>query len=193
MNLFHHSPTLLPHDYLLRLTIVPLIPAWVRPNHLTLVRFLLTPLVAWLMLQQEYRVGTVVFLAAVLTDALDGSLARVRDQITRWGQTYDPLADKLLMGSVFVILALQQFFFTTLLIILIDLSFIIAGWYWKRQGYVIKANLWGKLKMLCQVTAVLLLLVLAMAGGPAWLVPTAHWFLVAAILLATASLITHGI
>ncbi|MDO8560016.1 MAG: CDP-alcohol phosphatidyltransferase family protein [bacterium] len=192
-ELLHLAPTLQPQDYLLRATILPLIPRWVKPNHLTVVRFALTPPVIWLMLTQQYRAGTALFLLAAFTDALDGSLARIRHQITRWGQTFDPLADKLLMGSLFIILALPQFPTTVSLIVLIDLSFIIAGWHWKRQGYDIKANLWGKMKMNCQVIAIILLLIETMAGGPAWLVTSAHLALLSAILLAIASLITHGI
>lgn len=195
MALFHQTPKLQPQDYLLRATVLPLVPAWMKPNHITIVRFALTPLVIGLMLQQNYRLGTILFVVAAFTDALDGSLARVRDLITRWGQTFDPLADKLLVGSMFIVLALPQFPSTTLLMVLIDLSFIIAGWHWKRQGYAIKANLWGKLKMSCQVVAVLLLLVETMAGPAAagWLVTTAHVTIGAAILLAIVSLITHGI
>lgn len=186
------APTLQPHDYLLRATILPLIPRWITPNHVTVVRFGLTPLVIWLMLTEHYRLGAGLFLLAALTDAVDGSLARVRNRITRWGKTFDPLADKLLMGALFIILALPQFPTTVVLIVVIDLSFIGAGWYWKRQGYDIQANVWGKLKMNCQVLAVALLLASAM-GGPPWLVSGAHWALVSAILLAIASLITHGI
>lgn len=195
MSLLHLTPRLQPQDYLLRATLLPLVPAWIKPNHLTVLRFLLTPVVVWLMLTAQYRAGTILFLIAALTDALDGSLARVRNEITRWGQAFDPLADKLLMGSLFIILALPQFPSTTVLVVLIDLSFILAGWYWKRKGFEIKANLWGKLKMNCQVVAVLLLLVETMAGPAAagWLVTTAHAAIGVAILLAIVSLITHGI
>lgn len=196
MNQLSPVPTLQPQDYLLRATVLPLVPAFVRPNHVTVVRFALTPAVILLMLAEQYRWGMALFVGAAFTDALDGSLARVRNQITRWGQTYDPLADKLLTGSMFVLLGLRQFFTTTLLVVLIDLSFIVAGWHWKRQGYAIKANFWGKLKMNCQVLAVLLLLAETMAGPAAaggWLVTTAHWSLMASIILAIASLITHGI
>jgi len=193
MQLFHRAPRLYPQDYLLRATILPLVPRWVLPNHITISRFLLTPAVIWLMLTEQYREGIAFFLIAALTDALDGSLARVRNQITRWGETFDPLADKFLMGSMFVILALQQFFYTTLLIIVIDLSFIVAGWYWLRQGFPIKANLWGKMKMNCQVFAIIMLLIFHMTGGPAWLLPATHFALFLSIVLAVASLITHGI
>lgn len=194
MSLLDPAPKLQPQDYLLRATVLPLVPSWIRPNHLTVARFALTPAVVFLMLAEQYRLGTLVFVIAAFTDALDGSLARVRNQITPWGQTYDPLADKLLTGSMFVLLGLRQFFTTTVLVVLIDLSFIVAGWHWKRQGYAIKANLWGKLKMNCQVLAVLLLLAETMAGpAGGWLVAAAHWSLIAAIILAIASLITHGI
>jgi len=74
------------------------------PNLLTITRILLTPLLAWLLLMEWMRSAFLVFLIAGLTDALDGLLARFLDQRSSLGSYIDPLADKLLLVTSFVLL-----------------------------------------------------------------------------------------
>ncbi len=191
------SPTTPPrlqlHDHLVRVLILPLVPRAVQPNHLTLARFAVTPVVWWGIGTQQYAWAVPLFALAVLSDIVDGSLARVRDAITRWGETFDPVADKLLMGGVFVILGLRYFRATTLLIIAIDLSFIAAGAFWQRAGHRIKANVWGKLKMSTQVVAASMLLATALGEfGPGYFAAV-HGLLWLSIGFAVASLVTHAI
>lgn len=183
---------LYPHDYVFKNTIVLLTPKWIKPNHITILRFLLTPFIVWLMLAEKYQAGTLLFIFAAITDAWDGSLARVRRQITVWGQTYDPLADKLLVGSVFLTVALRLMPFLTLLVLGIDFSFVFAGWYWKRKGFEIKANWWGKIKMLLQVLGLVVILVAVQCNAGVLFLAAAIIFYLA-IFFALASLITHGI
>src|SRR3989344_634643 len=192
MSLFGEKPQLFFHDHAMKYTFVPLMPKWVAPNHITIARFILTPMVAALFLLEEYEWGALLFLLAAFTDALDGSLARIRNQITEWGQVYDPLADKLLIGSVMIILALKYFFFTTIIMVSVDLSFIVAAWWWKSEKLEIKANMWGKFKMLLQVLGILVLLFVIVSQTPVFFIVSA-WFFYFAILLAIASLITPGI
>lgn len=186
-------PRLQLHDHLVRVLILPLIPRTVRPNHLTVARFAVTPVVWWGIGTQQYAWAVPLFALAVLSDIVDGSLARVRDAITRWGETFDPVADKLLMGGVFVILGLRYFRATTLLIIAIDLSFIVAGAWWQRAGHRIKANVWGKLKMSTQVVAASLLLATALGEFPSGYFAAVHGLLWLSIGFALASLVTHAI
>lgn len=192
MHLFGEKPQLFPHDHVMQYTFIPLVPKWIAPNHITIARFILTPIVAALFLLEEFEWGAVLFLLTAFTDALDGSLARVRNQITVWGQTYDPLADKLLIGSVMLILALKYFFFTTIIMISIDLSFIVAAWWWKAEKLEIQANVWGKVKMLLQVGGIMVLLFGIIAHIPFMFI-ISMWFFYFAILFAIASLITQGI
>jgi cardiolipin synthase len=74
------------------------------PNLLTLGRILLTPLLAWLILQKSMKPAFVVFVIAGLTDALDGLVARVLNQKSRIGSHIDPLADKFLLVTSFLLL-----------------------------------------------------------------------------------------
>ena len=74
------------------------------PNLLTLTRIFLTALLAWLLLRQSMTAAFIVFFIAGLTDALDGLLARVLDQKSRLGSYIDPVADKLLLVTAFLLL-----------------------------------------------------------------------------------------
>lgn len=75
------------------------------PNALTVFRLLLVPVFTWLYSLGEYTWGLVVFVAAALTDMLDGYLARRWGQITDFGKLADPLADKLMTLSMLYCLA----------------------------------------------------------------------------------------
>jgi cardiolipin synthase len=75
------------------------------PNLLTLLRIFLTPLLIWFLLDHKLSHALVVFFIAGLTDGLDGLIARLLNQKTRLGAYLDPLADKLLLVSSFILLA----------------------------------------------------------------------------------------
>ncbi|MGA3160308.1 MAG: CDP-alcohol phosphatidyltransferase family protein [Terracidiphilus sp.] len=73
------------------------------PNLLTLSRICLAPLLVAAILDNHYAIGFGLFFAAGLTDALDGLLARVLKQHTMLGQYLDPVADKLLLSTLFLV------------------------------------------------------------------------------------------
>lgn len=80
------------------------------PNQLTLLRFALTPVFAWLYLKnsaQSQMLATIVFIIASITDWYDGWYARRFGVITRWGQFMDPLADKVLVSTALIIFAVM--------------------------------------------------------------------------------------
>src|ERR1051325_11644762 len=79
------------------------------PNALTLIRIFLVPvLVAVLLTKYDVKIAATIFLAASLTDLLDGYLARKRGQVTTLGALLDPVADKLLISSAFISLVQLQ-------------------------------------------------------------------------------------
>src|SRR3989344_1372809 len=102
------NPALYPHDKILDFLILRFIPRSVHPNHITILRMMLTPVVFFFIVIEDYKIGIPLFLFAAFTDAVDGALARTRNQITRWGIRFDPLADKLLIGSLLVLLAFRS-------------------------------------------------------------------------------------
>ncbi|MCO6186482.1 CDP-alcohol phosphatidyltransferase family protein [Rhizobium sp. L1K21] len=75
------------------------------PNLITVVRFLLVPAVVYALLHDEFGWAFAMFLIAGISDGIDGIIARRFNQQTALGAWLDPLADKLLMVSVFVSLA----------------------------------------------------------------------------------------
>ncbi len=79
-------------------------PIFTVANQLTMVRMALVPAFVLLVLAREFSWALVIFVVAGLTDALDGWVARHTNQITRLGQMLDPVADKLLAGSAYVLL-----------------------------------------------------------------------------------------
>jgi cardiolipin synthase len=79
-------------------------PFRTAPNLLTLLRICLAPFLVASVLEGHYRLSFGLFVAAGLTDALDGMLARVLKQRTQLGQYLDPVADKLLLSTLFLVL-----------------------------------------------------------------------------------------
>ncbi len=77
------------------------------PNALTLLRFLLIPVLVYLILHHEYRVAFAAFFVSALSDFVDGVIARGWSARTRFGAIADPVADKLTMLAVTLTLAVQ--------------------------------------------------------------------------------------
>jgi cardiolipin synthase len=79
-------------------------PVFTVANQLTMLRMALVPAFVLLALARQFNWALVVFVVAGLTDALDGYVARHANQSTRLGAMLDPVADKLLAGSAYVVL-----------------------------------------------------------------------------------------
>lgn len=181
------------HDKILAKTILKLLPAKILPNHITAFRFAATPIVALLMLYQHYYIGLMAFLIVALSDALDGSMARTRNQITEWGKLYDPLADKILISSMVFIIVLRYIdFWASMVIIGLEIIIVTTAWIRKKKGLKVEANTWGKIKMILQVCGVLILL-FSIIFNLASLIPYASGTLYLAIAFAIVSLLTYGI
>ena len=108
-----------------------------------------------------FRVAaTVIFLAAAFTDMLDGKIARKYNLVTNFGKIMDPLADKLLTMSAFVCLVELGDIPGWMVIVILGREFIITG---MRQvaaaeGIVIAAGWSGKIKTVCQMVAIPLIM-----------------------------------
>jgi cardiolipin synthase len=104
------------------------------PNLITLARLLCVPLAIWLILEARYGVAFWVFVAAGISDALDGYIAKRFDQRTPLGALLDPIADKALLAGVYITLGLadQLPYWLVILVVLRDL--LIVGGYLLIQG-----------------------------------------------------------
>jgi len=177
----------------MKYTIIPLIPRFVRPNHVTILRLLLTPFVLWFLITQQYSIGVPLFFIAAFTDAIDGSLARLRGQITEWGTVVDPVAVKLLIGLVVLLFVIQYIgLYFGLLILFIELVIITGGLVRKYQGHFVSANVFGKIKMFLQVVGVMFLLISLWADFDLFRSVSVGSFTLA-IVFAILSLLSYGI
>ncbi len=174
-------------DHVLAATFLRLLPSRVTPNHLTVLRMLLIVPTVTLLVRERYGWGIALFLFAGLTDALDGALARTRKQITEWGILYDPVADKLLIGTVLVVIVLRHVNAVIgIALLFVEAVLVVGGWLRKRRGVVVPAGPWGKAKMFFEVAAVLFLLI-ALASGVDLFVDLSQGTLVVALITAIVS------
>jgi len=179
-------------DKVIAATLLKLLPAWITPNHITIFRFLTIPFIIFLLVVEQHTIGVILFVLSASSDALDGALARTTNQITDWGKMFDPLADKLLIGSVAVVL-IPKFLnpYLALVIIIIELFLILNAYYKKHYlGATIEAKKAGKVKMIFQSLGIGALFIYILAPIPA-LLALASYSLYASIAFALVSLIVY--
>jgi len=186
-------PKLFLHDYAVKFLFLWFFPRSVKPNHLTIARFLATPFVFWLLYVENYGLGIPVFLAAAFTDVLDGTMARARNQITAWGTFYDPVADKILMSSVLILLIFRHLnIYLAVAIVALEILHLAGGAVVRGRGVALRALFWGKAKMVAQVTGAGLLL-LHLESGSRLLYYSAEAVLAMAVFFSVLNLFLHGI
>lgn len=141
---------------------------WTLPNILTVGRILITPVVALLPFIQGYwpkLLALVIFIAAAITDVVDGRLARSRDQVTDLGKLLDPIADKLLLVATLIpiywISSERRDLYdipvwgsiplwVCVLLLGRELAMTLFRWWAAHRGVVIAADGGGKLKTIFQ-------------------------------------------
>lgn len=141
------------------------------PNKLTLMRVLLIPvfLVFFLIpgIPCHYLLAMIVFIAASITDALDGHLARKHNLVTNFGKFLDPLADKVLVMTALACFVDNQVIGVIPFLIIMMREFMVSGLRLvaANSGTVIAAGFWGKLKTaFTMVTIIAILVYLSFSG-----------------------------
>ena len=160
------------------------------PNALTVLRLVLVPVFAWLLLRDggddsSSRIwSAVVFLALSFTDLVDGEIARRRGQVTSFGKIADPIADKALTGTALVGLSYlgELPWWVTLVILAREIGVTILRFWVIRHG-VIPASRGGKTKTVLQMVAILLYL-LPLSG---WLVTVRTGVMLVAVVLTVVT------
>lgn len=113
--------------------------------------FLNIPITMWII--------NFIFIIASITDKLDGYVARSRNQITAFGKFLDPIADKILVLAAMIILVEMNKLPAWIPIIVLFREFIVSGYRLvavENSGKVIAASIWGKLKTVTQMLAIIL-------------------------------------
>ena len=152
---------------------------WNLPNALTVLRILGVPVFLWLLLREGgddagwrwWSFG--VFALLMITDKIDGDLARARNLVTDFGKIADPIADKALMIGALVglnIIGLLPWWITAIIVVR-ELGITFWRMFQLRAGHVVPASKGGKLKTVTQSLAVALFLMpVAWLHWPAWVV-----------------------
>ena len=162
-------------------------------NVLTVLRLLLVPVFIWLALLPGDRArlaAVVVFVVAAFTDRLDGQLARSWGLVTSFGKIADPIADKALTLSAFVLLSVNQrlWWWVTILIVVRELGITVMRFFMLRRA-VMAASRGGKIKTTLQMVGLVGLLTpwsfLLLPAGLAAFLLKASYVVVAAALVVT--------
>lgn len=158
------------------------------PNKLTVLRMILVPVVwvlylcipdTWMVVNEQTGLGgrnlivLAVFVIASLTDMLDGQIARKHNLITSFGKFLDPIADKMLVNTVLILLVYTHSASVVAVLLMIARDLVVDGLRFSAasKGEVVSAGFAGKLKTVLQMAAIILLLLnnwpFALIGLPA--------------------------
>lgn len=141
-------------------------------NKLTIFRIILVPImviIPFINIQSEFAgipltwiLVDIIFIIASITDKLDGYIARSRKQITTFGKFLDPIADKILVLSAMIMLVEASKLPAWIPIIVLFREFVVSGYRLvavEKGGNVIAASIWGKLKTVTQMLAIILAII----------------------------------
>ena len=139
------------------------------PNKLTIFRIILVPImviIPFFNIQGDFLgipitmwLVNLIFIVASITDKLDGTIARKRNLVTTFGKFLDPIADKILVIAAMTMLVEMAKLPAWIPIIVIAREFIVSGYRLiavEKGGKVIAASIWGKLKTVTQMLAIIL-------------------------------------
>ena len=150
-------------------TLLPILPTFITPNRISLLRLCLIPVVLYFLWLNNFPAAILIFILTALSDSLDGALARTRNQFSDWGLLLDPLSDKLLITGALLVLYFS-YPFKTLIIILVVLEILIIGvsiFYPLNKKRDIKpSNIWGKVKMVLQTLTIILIILWLISDTP---------------------------
>ena len=145
-------------------------------NKLTVLRMILVPVFVvigylgtlgiitgeWIGIPVSFILMNIIFIIASITDKLDGYIARTRNQVTTFGKFLDPLADKILVLTALVMLVEYGKIPAWIPVIVLAREFLVSGYRLvavEKGGKVIAASIWGKLKTVTQMIAIILVFI----------------------------------
>ena len=139
-------------------------------NKLTIFRIVLVPIMviipflgiqgSWNYIPYEWIIIDIIFIIASITDKLDGSIARKRNEITTFGKFLDPIADKILVLAAMIMLVEEGRLPAWIPIIILFREFLVSGYRLiavEKGGKVRAASIWGKIKTVTQMIAIILM------------------------------------
>jgi len=174
------------------------VPPFITPNHLATVRLLLALPLIILLLQEHLILAFTIFVITMVLDAIDGSLARLRHTTSAIGEVLDPMADKAIFISAFVILGygtvpLNLFLTILMLEVITFLGSLLSPIITKSMyGFTVavKANIFGQLKLTLYSVAMILLF---LVGNNQELQLTANGIFILGVLSSFTSMIYFAV
>lgn len=138
------------------------------PNKLTVLRVILIPFFMFFLMFFEIGerlhmiLALVLFVAASLTDMLDGKIARSQNLVTKFGKFLDPLADKLLVMVALICFTFERLIDPVAVVIILAREFMVTGLRLvvAGEGVVVAAGIWGKLKTAFTMVAMIAIMFL---------------------------------
>lgn len=165
-------------------------------NIITVVRIFLAPVFIWLLFADDHEFGPMryiaagLFILAIVTDSIDGLLARRQNLVTDFGKLLDPIADKVLIGSALITLSIlgELWWWVTIVILVREFGITVFRLAVVRDR-VIPASRGGKLKTIVQAIAISFYLV------PVWLLlgDWMHWTNAVLMAIALGFTVVSGI
>ena len=172
---------------------------WNVPNALTTLRILMVPFLGWALLVDGGEsvlwrcVAWAIFAVAMLTDKIDGDLARKHNLVTNFGKIADPMADKAMTGMAFIGLSIigELWWWVTILVLVREWSVTLMRLSVAKH-VVIAANRGGKIKTVLQTVALGgLILPLLQLEGTLGTVATALWWVAAVVMGAAVAMTVY--
>lgn len=165
-------------------------------NIITVVRILLAPVFIWLLFADGHQLGVLryvaagLFILAIVTDSVDGLLARRQNLVTDVGKILDPIADKVLVGGALVTLSIigDLWWWVTIVILVRELGITVFRLLVVRRR-VISASPGGKLKTIMQSVAISFYLVPLWVSLGSWV----HWLNASLMAVALVLTVVTGI
>jgi cardiolipin synthase (CMP-forming) len=159
------------------------------PNILTLVRFLLVGVMAYVFFAVDPRWAMVVYLFAAATDLVDGYIARKFNQISNVGKVMDPIADKTMTVTALICMLINGYLTVGVLIVIIvkEALMIIGGiLIYRVFKKVVVANLYGKISAAAYFLAIMLMYL------HEYVTPFDSWFMYLAVAMNIVSIFQYG-
>ncbi|MGB6133167.1 MAG: CDP-alcohol phosphatidyltransferase family protein [Acidobacteriaceae bacterium] len=160
------------------------------PNLLTFLRLLLAPFLVLAVLDRHFQLAFGLFVLAGVTDAMDGLLARLLHQRTMLGQYLDPVVDKLLLSTLFLVLYHEELISlrVTVLVFARDLGILVVAAILFATTTIrnFKPSIFGKANTVAQILALSAVL-LSQSVTPPWLLLVRDWALDATVALTLVS------
>ena len=162
-------------------------------NNLTISRIILVPVYIISVIAGNEWLSISIFIFCILTDFLDGLFARIRGERTQLGSFLDPLADKLLLISSFIVLVVLKKIPVWVLIVVITKNIIVFTGWWLRYHIMrnaeISPTLFGKTSTVLEMTVVLLVLI----NTPENILNPIMYLMLLSIVISTFTYILPGI